>query len=357
MIRHIDSILIISLLLLCLMGLGILYSAVNQDKNVMIGQVCRLVIAFVIVWGLSTLSPYQIKRFSPWIYGLSVFLLMLVLVGGVISKGGQRWLNMGVFRFQPSELMKIALPLMLSWYFSGHSVPPRLKTLFVAVLLILVPAILTAKQPDLGTALLITLAGMGVIFLAGISFRTCLVTVLFVATITPFVWHDLLYDYQRDRVMTFLAPERDPLGAGYHIIQSKIAIGSGGLFGKGYLNGSQSHLQFLPEHATDFVFAVCGEELGLMGGLALMILYVIVIMRGLYISFQAQDTFSRLLSGSITLTFFFSVFTNIGMVTGLLPVVGLPLPLVSYGGTSMITLMAGFGLLMSIHTHRRLMGS
>jgi rod shape determining protein RodA len=252
--------------------------------------------------------------------------------------------------------MKLAVPFMLSWYLSEHPLPPRFKVLIVCALLILVPAFLTAKQPDLGTALLIAASGVGVILLSGIQWRIVFLFIVLVCTITPFVWHHM-HDYQRNRVMTFLNPERDPLGTGYHIIQSKIAIGSGGVFGKGYLNGTQSHLQFLPEHATDFIFAVCGEELGLMGSLALIILYILLIARGFYISFHARDTFSRLLSGSITLTFFFSMFINIGMVTGILPVVGLPLPLVSYGGTSMVTLIAGFGLLMSVHKHRKLVGT
>lgn len=353
---RIDLFLLIGLMLLCAAGLFILYSASNQDKNMMMGQTVRFGLAFILMFILAQISPYQFKRFAPWFYGAGILLLAVVLGVGAISKGAQRWLSVGLFRFQPSEMMKLAVPFMLSWYLSEHPLPPRFKVLSMCALLILVPVILTAKQPDLGTALLIAASGVGVVLLSGIRWRTVFLLIVLICTIAPLVWHHM-HDYQRNRVLTFLNPERDPLGTGYHIIQSKIAIGSGGVFGKGYLDGTQSHLQFLPEHATDFIFAVCGEELGLMGSLALIGLYILLIARGFYISYHAQDTFSRLLSGSITLTFFFSMFINMGMVTGILPVVGLPLPLVSYGGTSMVTLIAGFGLLMSVHTHRKLVGT
>jgi len=350
-----DWVLFFGLLALCGMGLLILYSAANQDKSMLTAQTIRFGLAFLLMFILAQIPPHQLRRLAPWFYLIGLFLLIIVLGLGVIGKGAQRWLSLGIFRFQPSEIMKIAVPLMLSWFLCERSAPLGFRCLIISLVLILVPTILTAKQPDLGTALLIAGAGIGVIFLAGISWRMIILGLFLICAATPFVWHHM-HDYQKDRVMTFLNPARDPLNTGYHIIQSKIAIGSGGIFGKGYLNGTQSHLQFLPEHATDFIFAVCGEELGLMGGLALISLYLILIARGFYISYRAQDTFSRLLSGSITLTFFFSVFINIGMVTGLLPVVGLPLPLVSYGGTSMVTLIAGFGLLMSIQTHRKLIG-
>jgi rod shape determining protein RodA len=351
-----DMTLCIGLLFLCLLGLFILNSAVNQNEKMMMGQIIRFGIAFLLMFLLAQIPPYQFKRFAPWVYGLGILLLIIVLGAGAISKGAQRWLSVGLFRFQPSEIMKLAVPLMLAWYLSEHQLPPRPKALLIVSLLIIIPAILVAKQPDLGTALLICASGVGVILLSGIRWRTVILFLLVISIVSPLLWHHL-HDYQQARIMIFLNPARDPLGAGYHIIQSKIAMGSGGVFGKGYLEGTQSHLQFLPEHATDFIFAVCGEELGLMGSLVLIGLYVVLIARGFYISFHAQDTFSRLLSGSISLTFFFSIFINMGMVTGILPVVGLPLPLVSYGGTSMITLMAGFGLLMSVHTHRRLVGT
>jgi rod shape determining protein RodA len=353
---YFDWTLFIGLLFLCAAGLVILYSASNQDKHVMTGQILRFGGAFVLMFILAQIPPYQFKRFAPWIYGLGILLLIVVLGAGAISKGAQRWLSVGLFRFQPSEIMKLAVPLMLSWYLSEHPLPPRAKVLGIALVLMIVPAILTAKQPDLGTALLIMASGTGVILLSGIRWRTVFLFLLIICSIAPLIWHHM-HDYQRERVLTFLHPESDPLGSGYHIIQSKIAIGSGGVFGKGYLNGTQAHLKFLPEHATDFIFAVVGEETGLIGGLILIGLYVVLIARGFHISFHAQDTFSRLLSGSISLTFFFSMFINIGMVTGILPVVGLPLPLVSYGGTSMVTLIAGFGILMSIHTHRKLLGA
>lgn len=353
---HLDNFLFINLLLLSTAGLFILYSASNQNMGMVIAQMIRFAFAFLLMFVLAQIPPHYIKHLAPWIYGFALLLLFIVLVTGEISKGAQRWLSLGLFRFQPSEFMKLAVPLMLAWYLSEHPLPPRRWVLLVSLVLIAIPALLIAKQPDLGTALLITSAGIGVIILAGLRWRTLLLFLVLGFAVAPVLWHHL-HDYQRDRVLTFLTPERDPLGAGYHIIQSKIAIGSGGVFGKGWLQGTQSHLQFLPEHATDFIFAVCGEELGLIGGLLLIILYITLILRGFYISLKAQDTFSRLLSGSISLTFFFSMFINIGMVTGILPVVGLPLPLVSYGGTSMVTLIAGFGLLMSIHTHRRLVGT
>ena len=352
----VDVTILTGVLLLSLFGLFILYSASNQNIPMVAAQAIRFGGAFLLMLALAQLPPERFKQFAPFIYGLGIFLLLIVLGMGVIGKGAQRWLSVGLFRFQPSEIMKLGVPLMLAWYFSQHCIPPRKGVLCVASILILIPVLLTAKQPDLGTAILIASAGFGVILLAGIQWRIVAMVLAVLIACMPIVWHHM-HGYQRARVLTFLNPEQARLGAGYHIIQSKIAIGSGGIFGKGYLNGTQSHLQFLPEHATDFIFAVCGEELGLMGGLILMGLYAFLIIRGFVISYYAQDTFSRLLAGSISLTFFFSVFINIGMVTGLLPVVGLPLPLVSYGGTSMITLIAGFGLLMSIQSHRRLVGA
>jgi len=353
---HIDLSLFIGLLLLSFMGLIILYSAANQNMTMVFAQVIRFSLAFGLMFLLAQLPPHRIKQFAPWFYGLGIILLLIVLGLGEISKGAQRWLSLGFFRFQPSELMKLAVPLILAWYLSEHELPPKKTVLFIAFILLAIPAVLTAKQPDLGTALIIAGAGLGVILLAGLRWTTIVVCLILCAVLMPFLLHHL-HGYQKDRLLIFLHPESDPLGAGYHIIQSKIAIGSGGFFGKGYLHGTQSHLQFLPEHTTDFIFAVCGEELGLMGGLILISLYAFLIIRGFVISYHAQDTFSRLLAGSISLTFFFSVFINLGMVTGILPVVGLPLPLVSYGGTSMLTLIAGFGLLMSIQTHRRLVGN
>lgn len=281
-------------------------------------------------------------------------LLVAVLAVGDISMGAQRWLDLGVVRFQPSEIMKLAVPMMVAWYLADHHLPPDGLRLIVTALIVVIPTLLIAKQPDLGTALLVASAGTFVVFLSGIRWRYILLLAVLAAAAAPALWY-LLHDYQRQRVLTFLDPENDPLGAGYHIIQSKIAIGSGGIYGKGWMNGTQSHLDFLPERTTDFIFAVFGEEFGMIGILLLLLLYLIIVLRCLYIATQAQETFTRLLAGSLGLTFFVYMFVNMGMVTGLLPVVGVPLPLISYGGTSLVTLLAAFGILMSIHTHRRLL--
>jgi len=274
-------------------------------------------------------------------------------VGGDVGKGAQRWLDLGFVRFQPSEIMKLAVPMMAAWYLHDRPLPPRFLELLVVVALVIVPAVMIALQPDLGTALLVGAAGILVVLLGGLRVRLIVGLAALAVALAPALWH-VMHDYQRRRVLTFLNPESDPLGAGYHIIQSKIAIGSGGLFGKGWLNGTQAQLEFLPERSTDFIFAVLGEEFGLFGQGLLILAYLFVVGRGLYIATQAQDTFTRLLAGSISLTFFVYVFVNTGMVTGLLPVVGVPLPLISYGGTSMVTLMIGFGILMAVHGHRNL---
>ncbi|MBX3709774.1 MAG: rod shape-determining protein RodA [Gammaproteobacteria bacterium] len=350
---HLDGTLLAFLLLLCSAGLIILYSASNQKVHSIEFQALRLFFAFCVMFVFAQISPSAWQRWAPWIYAIGLILLIVVLITGHIGKGAQRWINLGFTRFQPAEIMKLAIPLTLAWYYHKIDLPITLRSVFIALPIILIPAILTAKQPDLGTAILLAIAGASVLFLAGLSWQFILVSLTAIAACTPFVWH-LLHDYQRHRVLTFLDPERDPLGKGYHIIQSKIAIGSGGIFGKGWLNGTQSNLHFLPEHTTDFIFAVCGEEFGFVGSMILIFLYMLVVFRGLYITVNAQDTFTRLLAGSITLTFFISFFINMGMVTGILPVVGIPLPLVSYGGSSMVTVMASFGILMSIQTHRKL---
>ena len=286
-----------------------------------------------------------------------MLLLVAVAVKGDIAMGARRWLDLGFVRFQPSEIMKIAMPLACAWYLHDRPLPPDLRSLVVLGVAILVPALLIAEQPDLGTALLVTAGGALVVLLAGLQAALhARPGRRWFAAAVPVAWH-FMHDYQRKRVLTFLNPQDDPLGAGYHTIQSQIAIGSGGLFGKGYMNGSQAQLEFLPERSTDFIFAVIGEEWGLVGLGVLMALYMLVIARGLYIAVQAQDTFTRLIAGALTLTFAVYVFVNSGMVAGLLPVVGVPLPLVSYGGTSMVTLMAGFGILMSIHSRRKLVAT
>ena len=351
---HIDPPLLLGLCLLATTSLFVLYSASGQDADVVWRQVVRLGIGFGVMFALAQLNPAPLKRWTPWLFGLGLALLVAVLVAGEIGKGAQRWLDLGLFRFQPSEVMKLAMPMMVAWYLSDHPLPPNGKRLAIAVTIIAVPTLLIAKQPDLGTALLVASAGIFVLLFAGIPWRLVLGFLGLAAAGAPVLWY-FMHDYQRQRVLTFLNPEHDPLGAGYHIIQSKIAIGSGGLYGKGWLNGTQSQLNFLPERSTDFIFAAYAEEFGLLGVLVLLAIYLFIIMRGLLIAAQAQDSFTRLLAGSLVMTFFIYVFVNIGMVTGLLPVVGLPLPLVSYGGTSMVTLMAAFGILMSIHTHRKLL--
>ena len=348
---HIDGPILGGLLLISAIGLVVLYSAVAQSMDLWLQQCIRLIAALAAMLIIAQFPPDVLRRWTPWGYLAGLFLLVLVLVTGAISQGAQRWLDIGI-RFQPSEIMKLAVPMMVAWYLHDRKLPPRLMDLLVMGVIIVVPTVLIAIQPDLGTSLLIATAGIIVIVLAGLSIR--LMMFLGLSTLPGgYVLWQFMQDYQKQRVLTLLNPESNPLGAGYNIIQSKIAIGSGGLFGKGWTNGSQAQLEFLPERDTDFIFAVMGEELGLLGVLGLLGLYLFVIGRGLMIAIGARDTFSRLLAGSISLTFFVYVFVNTAMVTGLVPVVGIPLPLVSYGGTSMVTLMAGFGILMSIHRHRK----
>ncbi len=350
---HLDLPLLTGLLLLSGYGLVVLYSATGQDMHQVEKQALRLLIAFGAMFFLAQIPPQTLRRWSPWLYSIGVSLLVAVLVMGVIGKGAQRWLDLGFMRFQPSELVKLAAPMMLAWFLSSKPLPPNWKQVMLSLVLLAIPVGLIAKQPDLGTAILVASSGLFVLFLAGISWRFIISLGLLAAAAAPAVWY-LMHDYQRRRVLTFLNPESDPLGAGYHIIQSKIAIGSGGLYGKGWLNGTQSQLEFLPERHTDFIFAVLGEEFGFIGVLVLLAIFLFIILRGLYMASQAQDSYSRLLAGALVLVFFVYLFVNMGMVSGILPVVGVPLPLVSYGGTSLVTLMAGFGMLMSIHTHRKL---
>lgn len=354
---HIDLPLLLGLLVLAGTGLFVLYSAGDQNMELVTRQGIRLLIAFAVMLVIAQLSPDSIEFWSPWLFGLGLIMLVAVLAIGDVGKGAQRWLDLGFFRFQPSEIMKIAVPMMIAWYLADAALPPARLRLLIAVIILITPTLLVAKQPDLGTALLIASSGIFVLLLSGMRWRIVFGVLILITASAPLVWNYLLHDYQRQRVLTFLTPENDPLGAGYHIIQSTIAIGSGGSYGKGWLNGTQSHLDFLPERSTDFVFAVFSEEFGFLGTLLLLGLYAFIIGRGLFIAAQAQDTYGRLLAGSITLTFFVYVFVNIGMVSGLLPVVGVPLPLVSYGGTSIVTLMAAFGILMSIHTHRKLIAT
>ncbi|QXP85244.1 rod shape-determining protein RodA [Methylococcus sp. ANG] len=351
---HVDIPLFAGLITLSGVALVILYSASAQSFDVLLRQGIRLLLAMSVMLAIAQIHPRHFRFYSPMLYGVGVLLLAAVLVMGEIGKGAQRWLDLGVVRFQPSEILKLAVPMTVAWYLSECPVPPAFRHIAVAGVFIGIPVGLIAKQPDLGTAILVGTAGAVVVFLAGIRWLYLLVLGGAGAGLLPVVWH-FLHDYQRDRVLMFLNPEADALGRGYHIIQSKIAIGSGGFYGKGWLQGSQAQLEFLPEKSTDFIFAVVAEEFGLIGCLGLLAIYLFIIGRCLHISIQAQDAYTRLLSGALTLTFFVYVFVNTGMVVGILPVVGVPLPLVSYGGTSMVTLLAGFGILMSIQTHRKLL--
>ena len=353
---HLDGPLLLSVSAVCAAGLIVLFSAAGEDLGVFLRQAARVGMGIGVIVLVAQIPPRVLRIVAPFLYTIGVLLLIAVALTGDIAMGAQRWLDLGVVRFQPSEIMKIAVPLACAWYLQDRPLPPSVLSLVVLTAAILVPTLLIAEQPDLGTALLVATGGALVVLLAGLQARYMIGLGALVVGAVPVVWH-FLHDYQRQRVLTFLNPQTDPLGAGYHTIQSQIAIGSGGLFGKGYMNGSQAQLEFLPERSTDFIFAVVGEEWGLVGLLVLLTLYLFVIARGLYIAAQAQDTFSRLIAGSLTLTFCVYVFVNSGMVAGLLPVVGVPLPLVSYGGTSMVTLMAGFGILMSIHSRRKLVST
>jgi len=339
------------LLLLSGIAMVVLYSASGQSLDVVLRQGLRLMLALFVMVGVAMIHPRQLANMSPILYLVGALMLALVLLFGKISMGAQRWLDLGIIRFQPSELTKLSTPMMIAWFMARYTPPPALKRLFGAALLILLPVLLIAKQPDLGTAILVGSSGAAVIFLSGISFKILAGLFVLGAGSLPLFWQ-FLHGYQRDRILMLLNPEADPLGRGYHIIQSKIAIGSGGFSGKGWLHGTQVHLEFLPESSTDFIFAVLAEEFGLIGCLGLLAAYAIILARCLFIVVQAKDRYSRYLAGALTLTFFVYVFVNMGMVIGILPVVGVPLPLVSYGGTSTVTLLAGFGILMSIQVHQ-----
>lgn len=354
---HLDKPLLILLLLCCGAGLFVLYSAGGENPQLLISQSIRLSVGFFVMLMLAQIAPETLMRWTPHLYAVGLLMLVAVLAFGIVGKGAQRWLDLGVFRFQPSELMKLAVPMMVAWILTRHPLPPRNRDLVVAFVVALLPGALIMLQPDLGTAILIVASGLVVIFLAGLEWRVIAGLLVMVMVAVPAMYWGLLHEYQRKRIQTLFDPWSDPLGAGYHTIQSMIAIGSGGLEGKGWLDGSQSQLEFIPERKTDFIFSVLAEEFGLIGFMVLMVLYLGIVFRGLYIAFYTQNTYSRLLAGSLSLTFFFYVFVNVGMVAGILPVVGVPLPLVSFGGTSMVTLMAGFGILMSVHTHRTLMST
>lgn len=352
---HIDPLFMLIILALLTFSAIVIWSASGQDPGMMERKLGQIAMGLIIMLVLAQVPPRVYEGWAPYLYIVSVILLVAVDAFGQISKGAQRWLDLGFIRFQPSEIAKIAVPLMVARFINRDVCPPTLKNTTIALVLIFLPTLLVAAQPDLGTSILVAASGLFVLFLSGMSWKLIGIAVLLVAAFIPILWFFLMHDYQRDRVMMLLDPESDPLGAGYHIIQSKIAIGSGGLRGKGWLHGTQSQLEFLPERHTDFIFAVLAEELGLVGVLLLLVLYLLLIMRGLIVAARAQTTFGRVMAGGLMLILFVYVFVNIGMVSGILPVVGVPLPLVSYGGSALIVLMAGFGIVMSIHTHRKML--
>jgi len=350
---RLDVPLLVALCLLAMCGLATLYSASDLDAQLVLNQAMRFALGGALLLLVSHIPPLVLRTWTPWLYLGSLLLLVLVALHGQ-GRGADRWLNLGIVRFQPSELVKLTLPMMIAWYLHARELPPRWTTLGIVAVLIGAPALLIAKQPDLGTALLVVASGVFVVFLAGISWQRIGMLLAAAAAAAPLVWH-FMHEYQRDRLRMLLHPEADPLGNGWHIIQSEIAVGSGGWFGKGWHHGTQSRLEFLPEHTTDFVFSVFSEEWGLIGVLVLLALYLFIVGRGLAIAANARDTYSRLLAGALSMAFFVYVGVNGGMITGVLPVVGVPLPLVSYGGTSAVTLLTGFGVLMSIHAHRKFM--
>ncbi|QEY61181.1 rod shape-determining protein RodA [Metapseudomonas lalkuanensis] len=351
---HIDGWLLLIILMLAAGSLFVLYSASGKHWDLLMKQASSFGLGIGAMIVIAQFEPRFMARWVPLAYVVGVALLMVVEIMGHTAMGATRWINIpGVIRFQPSEFMKIIMPATIAWYLSRHNLPPKLKHIAVSLVLIVVPFVLILKQPDLGTAMLILASGAFVLFMAGLQWRWILGAVAAVMPVAVAMWYFVLHDYQKQRVLTFLDPESDPLGTGWNIIQSKAAIGSGGVFGKGWLLGTQSHLDFLPESHTDFIIAVLGEEFGLVGACLLLLVYLLLIGRGLVITAQAQTLFGKLLAGSLTMTFFVYVFVNIGMVSGLLPVVGVPLPFISYGGTHLVTLLSGFGVLMAIHTHRK----
>lgn len=354
--RRLDGPLMAAIALTVALGLTVVYSASGASLDRVASQGRNLALAMAALWLLAQVHPQTLMRVALPAYVVGLALLVGVALFGEVRNGARRWLNLGVTTIQPSEVMKIAVPLVLAWYFHRHEEGLKLRDFAIAGVILALPVALIVRQPDLGTALLIFASGFFVIFLAGLSWKILLSMLAAGAASLPFVW-SLMHDYQRQRILTLLDPSQDPLGAGYHIIQSTIAIGSGGMLGKGWLNGTQAQLDFVPERSTDFILAVFGEEFGLIGNVILMVLYLLIIARGMMIAANASTPFSRLMAGAITLTFFTYAFVNMGMVSGILPVVGVPLPMVSYGGTALLSILAGFGILMSISTHKQLVAS
>lgn len=350
---HIDLPLLLGFIMTLALSLFVLYSASGQHPEMLVRQLVRTFLALLIMVLVAQIPPKYFAKISIYLYIVGLILLVLVELFGDISKGAQRWLNIGFMRIQPSEIFKVVLPLTISAFLSRQTLPPKTSQVLIAFILLILPVGLIMKQPDLGTAVLVAVSGFIAIFLAGLSIYWLIAGGILAACALPIMWNYVLHDYQKQRVITLFNPELDPLGSGYHIIQSKIAIGSGGLYGKGWLQGSQSQLDFLPEPHTDFIFAVLSEEMGLIGFIILMLIYAYIISRCIYISFVTKNNFERILTATYTFTFIFYIFVNIGMVSGILPVVGVPLPMISYGGTAMITLTISFGIIMSIHTHKR----
>lgn len=348
----VDAPLLIAITILCALSMLVLYSASGENIDVLTRQGIRMGFAFALMLVFARIPLASLMQWSPYIYGIGLLLLLTVLVIGITGKGAQRWLNLGVFLFQPAEIMKIAVPMMVAWLLTRSPLPPRPLGIVLSLVVTLVPVALVIAQPDLGTAILIAIAGIVVIFLAGVGWKLIAAVIVMASAALPVLWVLVLHDYQRRRIITLFDPWADPLGAGYHSIQSIIAVGSGGIRGKGWLAGTQSRLDFIPERVTDFIFAVYAEELGFLGALLLLCLYLFLVFRGMMISFYAYNTYARLLGSCLAITFFFYVFVNIGMTVGILPVVGVPLPLISHGGSSMVTLMIGFGILMSIKHHK-----
>ena len=350
---HIDYPLLFAVFTLLVFGLFVLFSATNGNLTKISSQLVRIGIGILMMVAIAQVHPKQFKRWTPVLFWSGIALLVLVKLTGYVGKGAQRWIDIGIFKFQPSEIMKYAVPMMISLQLSKRPLPPSFTYCSLVSILIFIPCILIFKQPDLGTAILILFSGATCFILAGLSSKQIALTTISGILTAPILWQ-FLHDYQKSRILTFLNPERDPLGSGYHIIQSKIAIGSGGLLGKGWLNGSQSHLEYLPESSTDFIFALSAEEFGLVGSMLIIGLFAFITCRILYLSQHNSDTYSRLLSGTLGITLFLYVLINIGMVSGIFPVVGIPLPLISYGGTSMLTVMVCFGIIMSMNSHRKL---
>ena len=353
LVEHLDGPLLLVTVAIMAIGLATVFSATYDANNRALAQTLNMLVGLCVMWTVAQLPPQKLMRFGVPLYLVGVLLLILVFFFGIKVNGARRWLSLGFTRIQPSELLKIGVPLMLAWYFHKHEAALKFRHYLCAGLLLLVPFALIAKQPDLGTAILVGAAGFYVLFFAGLSWQVIIGLFAAAAGAAPFAW-TMLHDYQRKRILTLIDPSSDPLGSGYHIIQSTIAIGSGGSFGKGWLAGTQTHLEFIPERHTDFIFAVFAEERGLLGNAVLLLLYLLLIGRGLMITANASTLFARVMAGSITLSLFTYVFVNMGMVSGILPVVGVPLPFMSYGGTAVVTLSVGIGMLMSIHTHRML---